>query len=92
MGSLIPWDLLCCPMQPQPITDFIQDAEGHWVAILACGHRQHVRHNPPLVERPWVLTPSGRAERLGLLLVCLHCSNLPSGNGPLVSGDGNMLC
>ena len=29
------------------ITGFHQDAAGDWVAELACGHAQHVRHRPP---------------------------------------------
>ena len=29
----------------QPITGYHTDEEGHWVAQLACGHNQHVRHN-----------------------------------------------
>ncbi|MCB1185380.1 DUF3565 domain-containing protein, partial [bacterium] len=33
------------------ITGFIQDEAGDWIALLACGHRRHVRHRPPLVER-----------------------------------------
>ncbi len=36
----------------QPIVGFEQDELGDWRAILACGHRQHVRDNPPLVSRP----------------------------------------
>jgi hypothetical protein len=52
---------------------FTTDAAGHWVALLACGHRQHVRHDPPLVERPWVTTTAGRRGRLGQTLDCLKC-------------------
>ena len=44
---------------------FHLDAEGHWVAELSCGHRQHVRHQPPFTLRPWVLTEAGRSERIG---------------------------
>ena len=44
----------------QKIQGFHVDGEGHWVADLACGHQQHVRHEPPWMERPWVLTPEGR--------------------------------
>lgn len=55
------------------IVGFRTDDEGHWVALLDCGHRQHVRHDPPLVERPWVLTEEGRASRLGVLLDCVRC-------------------
>lgn len=57
----------------QPITGFHQDAEGHWVAELACGHFQHVRHDPPWQQRPWVLTPEGRAGKLGVRLGCVKC-------------------
>ena len=42
------------------IIDFIKDEEGHWTAILACGHKQHVRHNPPWQIRPWTQTQKGR--------------------------------
>lgn len=57
----------------QPIVGFHQDEEGVWVAELACGHRQHIRHNPPFVSRPWVLSASGRARFLGYRLACKHC-------------------
>lgn len=46
---------------------------GHWVALLGCGHRQHVRHDPPLIERPWVTTPAGRRGRIGQTLDCVRC-------------------
>ena len=52
---------------------FATDADGHWVALLGCGHRQHVRHDPPLVERPWVTTAEGRAGRIGQSLECTRC-------------------
>jgi hypothetical protein len=39
--------------------------KGHWMAELECGHNQHVRHDPPYVERPWVITEHGRQSRLG---------------------------
>lgn len=57
----------------QRIIDFEQDDEHHWRAILACEHRQHVRHEPPLTSRPWVLTPVGRASRIGFELDCKRC-------------------
>lgn len=57
----------------QPITGFHQDDEHHWVAQLACGHNQHVRHDPPWQLRPWVITPEGRAEALGRVLACRKC-------------------
>jgi len=55
------------------ITGFDQDDENHWRAILECGHPQHVRHDPPMSSRPWVLTEAGRASRLGLELDCKRC-------------------
>lgn len=55
------------------ITGFHQDDELHWVAELECGHNQHVRHNPPWTNRPWVITPAGREEKLGALLDCRKC-------------------
>jgi hypothetical protein len=55
------------------IVGFDRDDVGDWVAMLACGHRQHVRHRPPWQERPWVLTPEGRQGRLGTPLNCVLC-------------------
>lgn len=57
----------------QRIVGFHQDEEGDWIADLACGHGQHVRHQPPLTTRPWVLTEVGRSGRLGQVLNCLKC-------------------
>jgi hypothetical protein len=55
------------------IVGFEQDEMDDWVALLECGHRQHVRHRPPWQERPWVVTPEGRQGRLGTPLDCVHC-------------------
>ncbi|XOZ34647.1 DUF3565 domain-containing protein [Halomonadaceae bacterium KBTZ08] len=57
----------------QPITGYHLDGEGHWVAQLACGHNQHVRHDPPFINRPWVATPEGRDSMLGTELRCKKC-------------------
>lgn len=63
----------------QPIVGYHKDHEQHWVAELACGHFQHVRHKPPFQERPWVETEIGRAAMLGTLLGCKKCDEgLPS--------------
>ena len=40
----------------QKITGFDKDDDGDWRARLECGHYQHVRHDPPLAIREWVLT------------------------------------
>lgn len=55
------------------IRGFHQDDEGHWIADLECGHSRHMRHEPPWQARPWVLTPEGRAARIGLRVRCLDC-------------------
>ena len=64
--------LLAVPVLRQ-ITGFHQDDEGHWVAELACGHQQHVRHNPPWTVRTWVTTLEGRNAALGQTLECRLC-------------------
>ncbi len=63
------------------IDGFHQDAAEDWVAELHCGHGQHVRHKPPFWSRPWVLSPEGRASRLGLPLECVLCDRfeVPAG-------------
>lgn len=57
------------------ITGFVLDDESHWCARLSCGHRRHTRHDPPMVERPWVLTEEGRAEFIGADLDCVRCDD-----------------
>lgn len=56
-----------------PITAFNIDENGDWVAFLSCGHKQHVRHQPPFLDRPWVITEVGRSEKLGEPLDCVRC-------------------
>jgi hypothetical protein len=60
------------------ITGFHQDEEGHWVADLECGHGQHVRHDPPWQNRPWVLSAEGRQRFLGVELQCRKCEETAS--------------
>ncbi|HEY2545268.1 MAG TPA: DUF3565 domain-containing protein [Candidatus Acidoferrum sp.] len=55
------------------IIGFHLDERKDWVAELECGHQQHVRHDPPWMERVWVTTKSGREEHLGHELICLLC-------------------
>ncbi|HET7314277.1 DUF3565 domain-containing protein [Salinisphaera sp.] len=57
----------------QPIAGYHRDLEDHWVAELACGHNQHVRHDPPWVQRPWVTHAAGRESMLGFELDCKKC-------------------
>jgi hypothetical protein len=63
------------------ITGFATDDEGHWVAELECGHRQHMRHRPPFESRPWVTTPEGRESRIGVTVNCRRCEP-PEGAQP----------
>ena len=58
------------------IVGYHPDEHGDWVAELECGHGQHVRHNPPWVNRPWVVTPEGRAAQLGKTLDCKKCDEI----------------
>ena len=69
------------------IVGFDQDEMGDWRAILACGHQQHVRHNPPLVSRPWVLTEEGRSRYLGVALDCKACDEGEPVNDAVVSPE-----
>ena len=56
-----------------PIVAFRQDEAGDWIADLACGHSQHVRHRPPMEVREWVVTEEGRSGRIGARLPCRFC-------------------
>jgi hypothetical protein len=55
------------------IVGFHQDHEHHWVAELECGHNQHVRHDPPWINRPWTTTAEGRNNTIGQTLRCKKC-------------------
>lgn len=68
-------------MVERAITGYYQDLEAAWVAELACGHNQHVRHRPPFQLRAWVTEEAGRAARLGTPLNCPLCdrAELPDG-------------
>ena len=60
---------------------FHQDEDGDWVAELSCLHNQHVRHQPPFQERPWVVDEFRRAARVGAEVECPLCdrAELPEG-------------
>lgn len=57
----------------QSISGYHKDDGDDWVAELSCGHFQHVRHNPPWVNRSWVITVEGRNSMLGHQLNCKKC-------------------
>jgi tellurite resistance-related uncharacterized protein len=63
------------------IEGFHQDELGDWVAELSCLHGQHVRHRPPIWDRPWVLTEAGRTAQIGSSIDCPLCdrAELPEG-------------
>ncbi len=63
------------------IVGYDRDDAGDWVADLSCLHRQHVRHQPPFRDAPWVLDAAGRAARIGSPLECPLCdrAELPDG-------------
>ena len=72
----------------QAITGWTRDERGAWVAHLACGHRQHVRHAPPFQERPWVLTAESRARWVGRPLECRLCDEEElGGERPCLAGS-----
>lgn len=60
----------------QKIVGYFMDEESHWVAKLECGHGQHVRHDPPWMEREWVTSKEGRLTRLGMELNCVRCDEV----------------
>ncbi|MBH9395438.1 DUF3565 domain-containing protein [Pseudomonas aeruginosa] len=59
---------------PSRVIDFHQDEEGHWVAVLSCGHTQHLRHQPPWQSRAWVLDENARHRQLGRPFRCGWCA------------------
>ena len=59
----------------QMIIGYHLDEENDWVAQLQCGHSQHVRHNPPWMNREWVITEAGRQSKIGEKLECLKCDD-----------------
>lgn len=55
------------------IAGYDEDDVGDWRAKLECRHYQHVRHQPPLITREWVLGEKGRNSRMGMDLECKKC-------------------
>ena len=73
----LPWRaqaVLVSQLPQRKIVAFRQDQHRDWVADLECGHNQHVRHNPPWHNRPWIVTPEGRSAYLGRELPCKKCA------------------
>ncbi|WP_426112529.1 DUF3565 domain-containing protein [Pseudomonas sp. DSP3-2-2] len=59
------------------VIGFRQDEQGHWIAMLSCGHTQHLRHQPPWQSRAWVLDPAQRAQKIGQSFHCGWCAQSP---------------
>jgi hypothetical protein len=74
LGSDFPYAELFVTAPPRRITGFHLDDHGDWVAQLECAHHQHVRHDPPWINRPWVLTAEGRSAALERALPCRKCA------------------
>lgn len=55
------------------ILAWTRDEAGEWIAELACHHRRHVRHRPPLSDYAWVEDEAGRAAHLGATIECGRC-------------------
>jgi hypothetical protein len=66
------------------ILGFRQDDADHWVAVLSCGHTQHLRHQPPWQNRDWVQHPAQRLEKIGQPFMCGWCAQ---GQAPLSSDE-----
>ena len=82
-------------MAESAIVGYHQDERGDWIAELACGHRQHVRHQPPFHDRPWILEAEGRRERLGTPLRCRLCEQgvaAPAKLGGEAACFSHLLC
>lgn len=75
----------------RPIRAFRVDDVGDPVAVLSCGHGQHVRHKPPMTSRPWVLTEEGRASRLGAMLDCVRCDRLELPDGAVAYKETSLF-
>lgn len=70
----------------QRIVAFHRDAEEHWVADLECGHTQHVRHDPPWQNRPWVVEEASCMAYVGTILSCPQCDEPPMAQPPSAEG------
>jgi hypothetical protein len=73
-GSAQDYSKWMAQAKPSAIVGFHQDEQQDWVADLACGHAQHVRHRPPWTVRPWVIDEEGRRQYIGKILMCKECA------------------
>lgn len=52
---------------------FEQDEEDEWRVLLDCGHRRHLRHDPPRECRPDLADEESRNSALGGEIECGRC-------------------
>jgi hypothetical protein len=69
------------------IVGYGEDEHGEPLAWLECGHPQHIRHQPPFINRPWAVTPEGREQMRGQSLNCVRCEPQPAAWSRLALGD-----
>jgi hypothetical protein len=62
------------------IIGYSVDEAGERIAILDCGHPQHIRHQPPFINRAWTLTEADRSAMLGQTLNCVRCDEVGCGD------------
>jgi hypothetical protein len=55
------------------IVGFHMNENRDWVAELDCGHKKHVRNDPPYTGNHWVTTAQGRQEHMGQEVTCSAC-------------------
>lgn len=56
------------------ILGFERDEEGAWRALLDCGHKRHLRHDPPRETRPELESEEARERALGRTIDCGRCA------------------
>jgi hypothetical protein len=49
-----------------------------------------MRHNPPWIERPWIMTAEGRQNHLGGRLECRQCAAAEGPPGERTVTDGGV--
>jgi len=55
------------------IVSFDTDEDGEWQVRLDCGHRRHLRHDPPRETRPDLADPASREAAIGQKIECGRC-------------------
>ncbi|WP_339522852.1 DUF3565 domain-containing protein [Pseudomonas sp. EA_35y_Pfl2_R111] len=73
------------------VLDFRQDEHGDWLAVLSCGHTQHLRHQPPWQNRAWVLDAQQRQTQLEKPFLCGWCAAENSASEALIERSNQDL-